>query len=114
MNINKAAEALWNLHAQEQSWDELSVLEQGQMRSEAAFVVEAAHDDAETTGLRDALRALIDKAGDQHSMPWLTPVRVVSVAALEQVLTAHQHEAWQIRDSAQGGRYCAACGQGVS
>lgn len=26
----------------------------------------------------------------------------------------HQHEAWQIRDSASGGRYCAACGRHIS
>lgn len=28
-------------------------------------------------------------------------------------LTSHEHEAWQIRESAKGGNYCAACGESV-
>ena len=28
-------------------------------------------------------------------------------------MSRHEHEAWQIRESATGGMYCAACGQDV-
>lgn len=29
-------------------------------------------------------------------------------------MSTHQHEAWQLQESAQGGMYCAACGETVS
>lgn len=45
MNIEKAAEALWNLHAQTRSWDELDEIEKEQMRLEAKFVIDAAQED---------------------------------------------------------------------
>ncbi|QIG58656.1 hypothetical protein SEA_DEJAVU_112 [Microbacterium Phage DejaVu] len=28
-------------------------------------------------------------------------------------MTQHQHESWQIQESAKGGHYCAACGVDV-
>lgn len=36
----------------------------------------------------------------------------VTAAELLQ-LPAHRHEAWQLQNSARGGRYCAACGDQV-
>lgn len=45
MNIDKAAEALWNQHAQTRGWDELIELEKEQLRYEARQVIEAALDD---------------------------------------------------------------------
>jgi hypothetical protein len=44
MNVDKAAEALWNLHAQTRSWDELADTEKDQMRFEAQFVLDAAQE----------------------------------------------------------------------
>lgn len=44
------------------------------------------------SGLREALEELIEKAGDQRSMPLLVPVRVVPVAALRQLLDAYPEE----------------------
>jgi hypothetical protein len=40
--VNAAAEMMWNLHAQEQSWDELMELGRDQMRSEAREVLQVA------------------------------------------------------------------------
>lgn len=33
---------------------------------------------------------------------------------LERITPPHQHEDWQLLDSAQGGKYCGACGQQVT
>lgn len=41
-DVDAAAQALWNLHAQTRAWEELDRIEQDQMRHEARFVVDAA------------------------------------------------------------------------
>jgi hypothetical protein len=53
----------------------------------------------------DELVALIEASGVA-----LARVRKVRKVRAER---RHDHEAWQIRESAKGGRYCAACGQDI-
>ena len=42
MNVDRAAETLWNLHAQTRAWDGLNDLEKDQLRREAQLVLDAA------------------------------------------------------------------------
>lgn len=37
-----------------------------------------------------------------------------SVDRVRRAIETHEHEGWQLQESAQGGWYCAACGRPVT
>lgn len=51
----------------------------------------------------------------KHPSYWICDLAThpSSLTRAAQAIANHQHEAWQLQESAKGGMYCAACGQDV-